>query len=93
MKEAFIDSGAFIAFLNTSDRLHEEADALFSAPPRRLLTSALVVAETYGWMLHRLGGDSARMFRALLGSIPALEILAIDQAHLEAAGAKRHAVA
>jgi predicted nucleic acid-binding protein len=80
----FIDSGAFIAFLVRSDRLHEDAVGLFSRPPERWSTSALVVSETYGWFLHRLGEGAARAFRSLLESIPSLEVLYPDFGHWEA---------
>lgn len=83
-RAAFIDSGAFIAFLVRSDRLHEDAVGLFSRPPRRLSTSVLVVSETYGWLLHRLGEGAARAFRSLLESLPSLEVRGVDPTHLEA---------
>lgn len=81
---AFVDSGAFIAFLVRSDLLHPDAVGLFSRPPPRLKTSVLVVSETYGWLLHRLGEGAGRAFRSLLDSLPTLEVLGVDGAHLEA---------
>jgi hypothetical protein len=47
-------------------------------PPRRWCTSLAVVAETYGWFLHRLGEDAARTFRLLLADLDKLEMLVID---------------
>ncbi len=79
--EVFIDSGAFIAFLVATDRSHAEVRALFTQPPRRLSTSAFVVAETYGWTLHRAGEEAARTYRRFLASLPALEILDGNAAH------------
>ncbi len=87
-RDAFVDSGAFIAFLVRSDGLHEDAVGLFSRPPKRLKTSVLVVSETYGWLLHRPGEGAGRAFRSLLESLPPLEILGVDRAHLEAAWRK-----
>jgi predicted nucleic acid-binding protein len=78
---AFLDSGIFIAFLDRSDGYHEAAVGLFSAPPRRWLTSLAVVSETYGWFLHRLGEDAARTFRLALGDFPRLEFLSLDPDH------------
>jgi predicted nucleic acid-binding protein len=78
---AFVDSGAFVAFLDRSDRLHEDTVALFRQPPRRWFTSVLVVSETYSWFLHRLGEESARSFRALLGELKAMELLPADPSH------------
>lgn len=77
----FCDSGAFIAFLDRSDRHHEVVTGLLSDPPRRWFTSLAVVAETYGWFLHRLGEDAAHAFRRALADLPRLERLAIDAAH------------
>ena len=57
---AFLDSGIFIAFLDRSDRFYAAAIELFSNPPRRCHTWLAVVAETYGWFLHRLGEKAAR---------------------------------
>jgi len=80
-RHAFIDSGAFIAFLDRSDRLHRDVVALFSRRPRRWSTSALVIAETYGWFLHRLGEDAARTFRLLTAELPGLAVLGVDESH------------
>lgn len=63
---AFLDSGIFSAFLERSDRFHPAAVELFSNPPRRCHTSLAIVAETYGWFLHRLGEEAARTFRLAL---------------------------
>lgn len=83
-----MDSGAFIAFLDASDRQNGAVVALFEAPPRRIVTSALVVSETYSWFLHRLGEEAARRFRGCLARLPALEIVGVDAAHLRAVDAK-----
>lgn len=86
--EVFLDSGAFVAFLVRSDRLHEDVVALFSRPPGRWCTSVLVVAETYGWFLHRVGEEAARTFRSLLESLEDLEILDASAAHVSAVWTK-----
>jgi hypothetical protein len=57
---------------------------LFARPPRKWCTSALVVSETYGWFLHRLGEEAARTFRALLETMAGLVVLPADSAHLAA---------
>jgi predicted nucleic acid-binding protein len=80
----FLDSGIFIAFLDRSDRYHEAAVRLFSDPPRRWFTSLAVLAETYGWFLHRLGEDAARTFRLTLAELPGLELLGLDREHHDA---------
>ena len=77
----FLDSGSFIAFLDRSDQHHGAAVELFVDPPRRWYTSLAVVAETYGWFLHRLGEDAARTFRLTLGDLPRLELLPLTLDH------------
>jgi predicted nucleic acid-binding protein len=84
----FCDSGAFIAFLDRSDRHHEVMVDLFADPPRRWFTSLAVVSETYGWFLHRLGEDAARTFRLALAELPRLRLLAIDETHHAAVARK-----
>lgn len=83
-EEVFIDSGAFIAFLIRSDRLHSETARLFAEPPRHWYTSIPVISETYSWFLHRLGEESARVFRALLDNLTGLVILPAEATHLAA---------
>ena len=77
----FLDSGIFIAFLDRSDRFHSAAVDLFSNPPRRCHTSLAVVAETYGWFLHRLGEEAARSFRLALADFTWLMLQAVDAEH------------
>ena len=79
MRDAvFIDSGAFVAFLDRSDALHGEVAALFAARPRRWLTSVPVLAETQGFFLHRLGEPAAWRFLDLLPAMHGLELLGMD---------------
>lgn len=88
----FIDSGAFIAFLDRSDRLHADVVGLFARRPRRWSTSALVLSETYGWFLHRLGEDAARTFRLFVDDLPGLKVLGVDDRHRAAVDAKLEAL-
>lgn len=83
-RQAFLDTGAFVAFLDRSDHQHGETVALFGDPPGRFVTSSLVVAESYGWFLHKLGEPAARTFRELVSDLPDLEILDGDGAHRQA---------
>jgi predicted nucleic acid-binding protein len=80
-KGVFLDSGAFIAFMDRSDTQHAALVDLFRAPPRRWFTSSAVIAETYGWFLHRLGEDRARLFRLLVPELPDLRVLDSDAPH------------
>src|SRR5262249_37232655 len=77
----FLDSGIFIAFLDRSDRHHPVAVQLFAEPPRRWYTSLAVVSETYGWFLHRLGEEAARIFRLALAELPRLQLLPVTPDH------------
>ena len=90
--DVFIDSGAFIAFLDRSDSLHADAVSLFARRPRRWTTSALVISEAYGWFLHRLGEDAARAFRLLTLDLPGLRVLGSDLPHVRAVHAKLDAL-
>lgn len=90
--QVFIDSGAFIAFLDRSDRQHSTVAALFSRKPRRWSTSTLVLAETYGWFLHRLGEDAARRFRLFTDELPRLQLLGAGVAHRRSVSGKLDAL-
>jgi len=81
VSKVFIDSGAFIALLDRSDALHAETRALFAVPPSRWSTSVLVVSETYGWFLHRMGEEAARVFRTLVTGLARLELLGAHARH------------
>jgi predicted nucleic acid-binding protein len=50
--ECYVDTSAFIAFLDRSDSHHARFGQFFSDPPR-LVTSAIVIAEGHGWFLRR----------------------------------------
>ena len=80
----FLDTGIFVAFLDRSDSFHDAAIGLFADPPRRWCTSLAVIAETYGWFLHRLGEEAARTFRLALAELPRLKLLALDATHHDA---------
>lgn len=73
--EVFVDSGAFIGFLDRRDLRHPLLSRLFAQPPRWWSTSSFVVSETYSWFLHRHNEDAARIFLAALTQLPRLEIL------------------
>ena len=83
-RPVFLDTGIFIAFLDRSDGYHHAALQLFSDPPACWFTSIAVVAEAYGWFLHRLGEEAARTFRLALADLPLLKLLGLDPAHHEA---------
>ncbi len=82
--KVFLDSGIFVAFLNSRDLWHQRACQLFGGPTPRWTTSILVVSETYSWFLHRLGEESARRFHLLIQNLEGLTLLpATIEHHVE----------
>ena len=79
--DAYLDTSAFIAFLDRSDSYHLEFTRLFSKPPR-LCTSALVIAEGHGWFLRRYDRKRAMDFLAFVDVLPKLTIRQFDEADL-----------
>jgi predicted nucleic acid-binding protein len=75
--ECYVDSSAWIAFLDRSDSYHSLFRKLFSdAPP--LVTSALAAAEGHGWFLRRYDRRRAVQFLNFLDVLPVLTIRAFD---------------
>lgn len=83
--DAYVDTSAFIAFLDRSDSYHALFLRLFSAPPR-LITSSLVVAEGHGWFLRRYDQQKAIQFLAFVDALPALTIRGFDASELATTG-------
>ena len=75
--EAYVDTAAFIAFLDRSDTHHALFARLFSDPPA-LVTSALVVAEGHGWFLRRYDGHRAIQFLNLIDALSVLTVESFD---------------
>src|SRR5437773_2493250 len=59
--ECYVDTAAFIAFLDRSHSNHDLFLRCFSCPPQ-LVTSALVVPEGNGWFLLTLAGSRVLFF-------------------------------
>jgi predicted nucleic acid-binding protein len=81
--EAYVDSGAFIAFFDKSDTWHALFAGLF-ARTKGLITTSLIVAETHGWFVRRF--DSYRGLE-FLAFIQSLNILTIQPTDTEMLGA------
>jgi predicted nucleic acid-binding protein len=79
--EAYLDTSAFIAFLDRSDSYHPTFKRLFASPPA-LATSALVIAEGHGWFLRRYDRHRAAQFLAFIEALPALTVQACDLTEL-----------
>lgn len=77
----YIDTGAFISFLDRSDSFHTLYRYLFSDPPE-LITSALVIAEGHGWFLRRFDVGRAQQFLAFIRSLSVLRIEAFSDVEL-----------
>lgn len=72
--EAYVDTGALIAFADASDSHHALFRRLFAQPPA-LVTTSLVIAEGHGWFLRRFDPSRALQFLAMAEAIRPLRIL------------------
>jgi predicted nucleic acid-binding protein len=79
--EAYLDTSAFIAFLDKSDSHHLAFKRLFASPPA-IVTSALVIAEGHGWFLRRYDRHRAIQFLAFIETLPELTVQAFDATEL-----------
>lgn len=83
--ECYVDTAAFIAFLDRSDSHHALFRRLFADPPP-LATSALVLAEGHGWFLRRYDQRRAVEFLSFVDALPDLTIHAFDGEAVARAG-------
>lgn len=74
--EAYVDTSAFIAFVDRSDSHHGLFRKLFAEPPE-LVTTPLVVAEGHGWFLRRYDRTRALQFLAFLEDLKVLRLITI----------------
>lgn len=72
--EAYVDTSAFLAFLDRSDTYHPLFRRLFAEPPS-LITTPLVIAEGHGWFLRRYDRTRALQFLAMLEELKPLQLL------------------
>lgn len=84
--EAYVDTSAFIAFVDRSDTHHPLFRRLFGAPPR-LVTTALVVAEGHAWFLRRYDRSRALQFLSLVEMLQPLTLLPVGPADQAGAAA------
>ena len=84
--EVYIDTSAFIAFLDRSDTFHVLFRRLFSEPPD-IFTTTLVVAEGHAWFLRRYDRFRALQFLAMIEDLEPLQVAQVGQT--EQAGATR----
>ena len=81
--EVYVDTSALIAFADRSDTHHTLFRRLFS-DPRRLVTTALVVAEGHGWFLKRFDPARGLQFLAMIEALTPLKVLAVGSRQQQA---------
>lgn len=82
--DVYVDTSAFIAFVDRSDTYHPLFRRLFSAPPR-LVTTPLVIAEGHGWFLRRYDQNRALQFLAMVESMKPLKVVPVGRREQDAA--------
>ncbi|MBI3926101.1 MAG: PIN domain-containing protein [Armatimonadetes bacterium] len=82
MNELFVDTGGWLATFNPRDQHHRAAAAFYREALRRyrrLVTTNLVVGETFALLRRRSGLDVGLRFLQILEDSPRLEKLCSDQ--------------
>lgn len=78
MPDIFVDTGAWLALTDRQDNLHAAAKSAFVAllqESRRLVTTNLVIAETYTLLRRRIGHTTAMQFLTSTRTSPRVEIV------------------
>jgi predicted nucleic acid-binding protein len=79
--DCYVDTSAFIAFVDESDKHHRLFCGLFAqAPP--LVTSSLTIAEGHTWFLRKYTAERAGRFLAFVRELPGLEIESFGEAEI-----------
>jgi uncharacterized protein len=89
MKLVFIDTSGFYAFLDRTDRFHDDSKKLFFRSEEeswRLITSSLVLHESWALIQARLGWDAVEDW--LTSIVPRCEIIWVNEAIYTAAAAR-----
>jgi len=71
--EVYVDTSAFIAFLDRSDTYHARFRRLFSEPPG-IFTTTLAIAEGHALFLRRYDRFRALQFLAMIEDLKPLEV-------------------
>jgi predicted nucleic acid-binding protein len=82
--EVYVDTSAFIAFLDRSDTHHARFRRLFSEPPG-IITTTLVVAEGHAWFLRRYDRFRALQFLAMIEDLEPLKVAPVGSAEQDGA--------
>ncbi|MFN2388468.1 MAG: type II toxin-antitoxin system VapC family toxin [Actinomycetota bacterium] len=75
----FVDTSFWVALRFRKDQRHAAARALWKARPGPLVTSNLVVGETWTFLRRRAGHLAAGQFRDAIGSLQSLVVRTIDE--------------
>lgn len=76
---AYIDTSSLIAFLDTSDSYHLVFKKLFSAPPKTLIVSELVISEGYTWFVRRYDSFKGMLFLNFLRDLKNFKIQCLEE--------------
>lgn len=75
----FVDTSFWVALQLRGDRNHDTAKALWRTRPERILTSNLVIGETWTFLRRRIGHSAALAFVDGAGASPRLTIKRLNQ--------------
>lgn len=81
---AYVDTGAFIAFLDKSDTHHSLFTNLFSDPPN-LVSTPFVIAEGQAWFLKRYDSYKALQFISFIEELKPLLLVDIQKDEMKGA--------
>jgi predicted nucleic acid-binding protein len=79
--DCYVDTSAFIAFVDESDKYHRLFYSLFAQGPP-LVTSSLTISEGHCWFLRKYNAERARRFLAFVRELPGLEIESFGEAEI-----------
>lgn len=81
MHEIFVDTGAWLAIVDKSDSLHKQAQQIYASVIRSgsiLVTTNLVVSESYTLIQRRIGQKVAVQFLSSVQNSPRLLVIYSD---------------
>jgi predicted nucleic acid-binding protein len=76
--KTYVDTSAFIAFLDKSDTYHDSYKLLFGNPPP-LITTTAVIIEGHGWFLRRYDTIKALQFLNFIETLQCLDIKEVSK--------------